>query len=731
MTLVAAGCGDPSSPGSGDSDVDAVDASTDPTLDGAGDAGDDAAVDADPDAGDAGDAADEALAAWCGPAWDDVRVRVDDTLAELTLDEKAAVMHGQLPLPIDGTWQTFGVERLDIPPMHMLDGPRGLSRFSGRTGTAYPVAMARGATWDANLETEVGRMIGAELRLAGADTLLAPTVNVLRHPRWGRAQETYGEDPHHIGVLGAAFVRGAQDHVMAVVKHYAANSIEDTRFEVDVQVDERTLHEVYLPHFRRIVQDAEVAGVMSAYNRVNGAWSSESAPLLRDTLRGEWGFHGFVVSDWIQGTHDTVPAIEAGLDIEMPYGAVYGPALVEAVESGQVDEALVDAAVTRILRTRWCFDARTRAPDIETIESDAALNLAEEVAARGMVLLENRDDALPLGDAGVIAVVGPLADAENTGDRGSSHVNSTDVVTPLEGLTARFGDRVVHVPGALDDDASREALAGADVVVAVIGYTEDEEGEGQIAAGDREALTLPDDDLAVLRAAAAVHDRVVAVVVTGSAFTIADERDATEALVVAWYAGARGGDALAALLAGDRDFTGRLPVVFAAADADLPTFDNTSLTVTYDGLHGYRHLAANETAPLYPFGHGRSYATLAWSSAAIARDGSDVVATVTVTNEGTLDAVETVQVYASGPTGGVSLAPLDLRGFAQVTLAPGASDTVEVRVPIDDLAHRDVATHGWQVEPGGWTFALARDTDRVEHSVTLQLDGGPVRGPAP
>ena len=680
-------------------------------------------ADASADASDAVDPAAEALTAWCGAGSAAIETRIDSTLQALTLEQKASLMHGSVALT-NGTWETPAIPEQDIPGFHMLDGPRGLSRMSKRTGTAFPVAMARGATWDAELERRVGAMIGAELRLIGADVLLAPTVNILRHPRWGRAQETYGEDPFQMGVLGAAFVEGVQEHVMAVVKHYAANSIEDTRLEVDVHLAERTLREVYLPHFRRIVRDAKVAGVMTAYNQVNGAWASESVPLIREILHDDWGFAGFTVSDFIWGTHDPVKALTAGLDVEMPLPNVYGDPVTEAVTAGDVDVALVDAAVRRILRSQWCFRELTTAPEITETESSEALALAREAARKGMVLLRNDDAALPIDRGGLptIVVVGSLAEAENTGDRGSSHVDSTDVVTMLEGLQQAAGEAtVVHIPGELTTQADQDAVAAADVVVAVVGYSEDEEGEGQIAAGDRESLALPDDDIAVLSAVAALNDRVVAVVVGGSSFTLDGWADGPEAIVVAWYAGAQGGHALADLLYGAANFQGRLPITFAARDADHPAFDNQSLRVDYGYFHGYRHLQNEAVAPLFPFGFGLAYTDFAYGSLEVARDDGALMVKVAVRNAGDVAGVETVQVYVSAPGQAVEMAPRDLRGFAQVALDAGETRAVEVRIPTDELRYWDEARRSWQLEPGDHLIQVGPNVATLPLSASVSL----------
>src|SRR5262245_48728798 len=361
----------------------------------------------------------EPITMWsCGDA---VERRVDALLGQMTLAEKVEQMTGSGF--IDGAWRTPANARLGIPGFAMLDGPRGVSLMAGRA-TSFPVAMARGASWDTELEERVGEAIGAEARAKGASVLLAPTLNLLRHPRWGRAQETYGEDPLHLGRMAVGFIRGAQRHVIGTAKHYALNSIEDTRLVVDVLVDERTLREVYLPHFRMAVQEGHVGSVMAAYNKVNGQYCAENYHLLHEILDEDWGFAGFVESDWFVGTRSTLLSAWAGLDIEMPVPVYYGEPLESSVEGGAVPLWVVDDAVRRILRTKFCFrldrDPPQREPDV--VQSPAHLDLALEVARKSIVLLKNAGGTLPLDGVASLVVVGDQADIASLGDAGSSIV---------------------------------------------------------------------------------------------------------------------------------------------------------------------------------------------------------------------------------------------------------------------------------------------------------------------
>ncbi|MFO0610531.1 MAG: glycoside hydrolase family 3 N-terminal domain-containing protein [Polyangiales bacterium] len=673
-----------------------------------------------------------ATRAYC-PADDAVvEARVTSLLAGMTAAEKASLLHGASLAVVDGTWRVPGLDGRGVPGFRMTDGPRGVSALTTRTATVWPVPMMRGATWDPSLERRVGEALAVEARSVGADVLLAPTMNLLRHPRWGRAQETYSEDTHHLGAMAAAFIEGAQSRgVLATAKHYAANSIEATRHTVDVRVEPRALREVYLPHFRRAVVEARVAAVMSAYNQVDGAWADQSRPLLTDVLRGEWGFAGFVMSDWVFGTHGDVDSLRAGLDVEMPTGLRFRN-LAAAVGDGRLAERELDESARRVLRAQLCYglDARPVVRDAPTERlTPEHLALAREVARRGVVLLRNEAaggaPALPFGpDVRSVVVAGRLADVDNLGDRGSSRVLPGEVVSALEGIRARPGVTVTHLRGATIDAAGEAAVRAADAVVVVTGNDADDEGEGEIGAGDRASLSLRAEEASLIERLASLHGRVVVVLEGGAAIT-APWRGAVEALAFAFYPGAEGGAALAEVLFGDASPSGRLPFSIPAREEDLPPFDNTSPQVTYGYLHGYRHLSANNVAPAYAFGAGLSYTRFAWRDVAVdravLRAGESLAVSVTVANEGTVRARETVQVYVGVPGSRVTRAPRDLRGFAQVELAPGEVRRVTATVRADDLAYWDDARR-WVLEPGAYEAIVARDAVDAGLRVSFRVE---------
>jgi len=638
----------------------------------------------------------------------DVEERVNELVSQMTLDEKVAQMAGEGPisLPDDGfLWSAPGVERLGVPPFRMSDGPRGVTGAQG--ATTFPVGMARGATWEPEIEQRVGAAMGRELRAFGGNVLLAPTINNLRHPSWGRSQETYGEDAHHLSRMAVAFVRGVQEHVLANPKHYAANSIEDTRFEVDVTIDERTLREIYLPHFRAAVLEGGAASVMSAYNAVNGQFCGEHEHLLKQILKTDWGFDGFVLSDFIFGMNSTLGSAMNGLDLDMPVARVYGEALLAAVDDGDVPESVIDDAVRRMVRKKLQHGLDQPSDlDGSVLGNDEHLALAREAAVAGSVLLRNESSALPLDMRALeqIAVVGLLADTPNTGDGGSSKTRPAFVVTPLQGIQDAVGDEVAveHIGKDVLGAEDLALIEAADAVIVVTGLTAEDEGESLIGAGDRVDLGLSAERVKLIQDAAAANDRAIVVLEGGSAITMGEWLTDIEALLMAWYPGQMGGHAIADLLFGDANPSGKLPITFPTGLDQLPAFDNESLEVTYDYFHGYRYVDRNGSTPEFPFGFGLSYTTFTVdnlrASPTEAVAGDLVRFSVDVTNTGSVAGAEVIQVYVTYPGSAVERSERELKGFAKVTLEPGSTQTVEVSVPVNDLAYYDVDEAAWALE---------------------------------
>nr|WP_310524656.1 glycoside hydrolase family 3 C-terminal domain-containing protein [Polymorphobacter sp.] len=679
--------------------------------------------------------------------------RVEAILAAATLAEKVGMMSGKgffKALKEDGgVWAARpyraggGIDRLGVPAFWFTDGPRGVARGQS---TCFPCTMARGASFDVGLERRIGEAMGIEIRAQGCNLNGAVCINLLRHPAWGRAQETYGEDPCHLGAMGAALGMGIQAHnVCATVKHFALNSMENTRFQVDVSIDERSLHEVYLPHFKQVL-DAGVASVMSAYNRVNGEYCGQNRHLLTDILRGEWGFGGFVHSDWVMGVYKLYGA-GAGLDVENPEPLVFGERLVAAVEAGSVAPEVIETACRRILTTLYRFEcAQDPLPayPLSLVASAPHVALALEAAEKSAVLLAN-DGVLPLGRQVRLAVLGRLAGLENTGDNGSSKVRAPHIVTALAGLCAAIGDDHVVVGDESDLVAATAAAASADAVVVVVGYTAAEEGEfipgdltlGQEAVpdhvpdvvadsrkgrpfsigGDRTELGLPAAQVALIEAAVASGKPVIVVIVAGSAVMVEAWHGKVAAILQSFYSGMEGGTALARLLFGDVSPAGRLPFTVARDAGDYPFFDREATAISYDYWHGYARLARDGAKARYPFGHGLSYSRFETRALAVHQAGERLDFTIAVTNTGGVAADHVVLLWAEAPGGVQPCWPRRLAAFARASLAPGETCIVPLSVALSALRWRDVATHGWRLEPGEWRFVIAETAEALPAQV--------------
>ncbi len=528
-------------------------------------------------------------------------------------------------------------------------------------------------------------------------------------------------------------VEAVQAHnVMGCAKHFALNSIDETRNKVDVRVDERTLREVYLPHFKRLA-DADVASFMSSYNKVNGDYAAESRHLLREILKQEWGYRGFVMSDFFAGVYDGKKGALAGLDLEMPWTVAYGKKLQAAVEAGEVPAALVDEAVLRLLRRK--IDYATRPDPISypasLVRAAEHVALTREAAEKSLVLLKN-DGLLPLDASSLksLAVVGRLADAPNLGDYGSSRVYppAGSVVSVVAGLRSRLGPaRVVHEPGA-DLAKAKAAARAADAVVVVAGFDQSDEGEyipqkpsKDEWGGDREDLALKVVDRALIEAVAAENPKTIVVLIGGTAVTVEEWQQKAAAILHAFYPGEQGGAAIARILTGEVNPSGKLPFTLPKDPSQLPPFDNRSLSVEYGYYHGYTLADKKGFEPRYPFGYGLSYtkyayANLALDSAKVRADGT-VTASVDVTNTGSRAGEEIVQLYAGFPASTVDRPVKLLRGFEKVALAPGETKRVALPLRAKDLVYYDTAAKKWVVERAAHTVLVgpsSRPSDLLE-----------------
>ncbi|MDT0184026.1 glycoside hydrolase family 3 C-terminal domain-containing protein [Microbacterium sp. ARD31] len=675
-----------------------------------------------------------------------VEAAVEELLAELTDGELLGLLDGditvrsmtKLPGMIkSGAVGAAQIPRIGFPGVQFTDGPRGVV-IEG--STAFPVSMARAATWDPDLEREVGHAMGLEGRAQGANYSGAVCINLLRHPSWGRAQESYGEDPVLTGRMGVGLTLGLRPNVMACVKHFALNSMENARFRVDVRVDDHALHEVYLPHFKAVI-DAGAETVMSAYNSVNGKFMDVNKVLLTDVLRDEWGFEGFVTSDWVFGTHDGLESLEAGLDIEMPLSLLRARELPKALKDGRLDRETVLTSARRIVGTilRHAATRDEAEPSRSVVASAEHRALARKVAERSMVLLKND----PVGGVPVLpfsptitrlAVIGALADQSNMGDRGSSLVHPPSSVTPLAGLHEALPDIDIEYADGSDLTAAAAAARRADAVVVVVGMDHDDEGErienddidisflgfpftlapvrwllkkmprkntSQFGrGGDRESLTLHPGDERLVAAIAAANPRTTVVLIGGSAIIVEAWRQKVPAIVHAWYPGMEGGRALANVLTGAVEPGGRLPVAVPTDAAHLPFFDAEARTIVYDASWGQRKLDQDGHAAAFPFGFGLGYTTFEIELIDHSAAEENGTARVRVRNTGERLGSTVAQVYAVD-TAAKRVVP-QLVGFRRVELAPGAEAVVDVHLDLTPTRERDPQTRVWSRRPGTW-----------------------------
>ncbi|GGO27564.1 glycosyl hydrolase [Microbispora rosea subsp. aerata] len=656
--------------------------------------------------------------------------RILDTL---TLEQKAALLSGR------DFWTTKPLEEAGIPSIALCDGPHGVRREAGGSNhlgineslpaTCFPPAVAVGSSWDPEVAARIGAAIGREGRALGVAVVLGPGVNIKRSPLCGRNFEYYSEDPLLSGVLGAAHVAALQaEGPGASVKHFAANNQETERMRVSADVDERTLREIYFPAFERVLTQARPATVMCSYNRVNGVHASQNRWLLTDVLRREWGFSGVVVSDW-GAVQDRVAALAAGLDLEMPgTGGASDRRIVDAVRAGELDEAVVNASVRRVVALTARHSGVSGAFD-----ADAHHALARELAAECAVLLKNDHNALPLSPRARIAVIGEFAVRPRFQGGGSSHINATRVDAALDAIRAHAPDAVYAQGFSLDgtgDDrllraAAAEAAAAADVAVVFAGLGEREESEGF----DRETLGLPAAQVELIRAVAAAARRTVVVLSNGGVVSLEGWHDEVDAVLEGWLLGQAGGSAIADILFGVVNPSGRLAESIPMRLQDTPSYLNfpgEAGHVRYgEGVMvGYRYYETVERPVRYPFGHGLSYTTFTVGGLTVAHTGDDTATvTVTVTNTGQRAGKHVVQVYVSTTAGPVRRPARELRAFTKVSLAPGESRTVTLPLDRRAFAYYDVPLGRWVVAPGDYTIQICENASAVVAETTIRLDG--------
>jgi beta-glucosidase len=695
---------------------------------------------------------------------------IDKLISQMTLEEKIGMLHG------NSMFANAGVKRLGIPELKMADGPLGVREEISRDNwapagltndfaTYYPAGGGLAATWNTEMAHTFGTSLGEELRARDKDMLLSPAINMVRTPLGGRTYEYMSEDPFLNKKIAVPLIVGLQEKdVMACVKHYAANNQETNRDFVDVQIDERTLREIYLPAFEASVKEAKAYSIMGAYNKFRGEYLCENDYMLNKILRDEWGFKGIVVSDWA-AVHSTAKSLKNGLDIEMgtpkPFNEFFlADKLIAAVKSGEVSEKEIDLHVKRILRVLFQVKAMGGGERAKgSIATEAHYQDAYKIAAEAIVLLKNENNALPLKLDGVksIAVIGNNATKKNALGGFGAGVKTKREVTPLEGLKNRLPSsiKINYAEGYLERYEEKnkgnlgnitstgpvtidqldpakvqeavEAAKNSDVAIIFAGSNRDYETE----ASDRRDLHLPFGQEELIKKVLAVNPKTIVVMIAGAPFDINETSQKSSALIWSWFNGSEGGNALADVILGKVNPSGKLPWTMPKALKDSPAHATNSFpgdkAVNYaEGiLIGYRWFDTKNIAPLFPFGYGLSYTTFGFENAktdktTYAQDET-ITVSVEVKNTGKVDGKEVVQLYSSKSDSKITRAAQELKGFKKTLVKSGSSNTVTIKVPVKELAYYDVAAKKWTVEPGKYTLKLGNSSRDIKKEIVVTI----------
>ena len=630
---------------------------------------------------------------------DEFDARAKAIVAQMTLDEKLSQLYG-----VSTKTQTRivpGLDRLQIPAMTVTNGPAGAGPAGpghGGPATALPAPISLAATWDVDAAKANGEVAAIESRELGNLFLESPDINIARTPHNGRTFESFGEDPFLAGKLAVGNIQAIQDqHVIANVKHFAANNQETDRFKIDEIIDERTLREIYLPAFETAVVDGHVGSVMGAYNKINGSFCCENEMLLKQVLKGDWHFDGFVTSDF-GAVHSTLGCALNGLDVEMPSGKFWGK-LKPLIDSGQVPVAVIDDKLVRRYRTMMKLGAWS-APVQKPIDETAGATVARRLAIEGTVLLKNDRNLLPLKTAGLksIALIGPGAARASTGGGGSSHVKPLHSITTLQGLAQKLGNGVtITVDEGKDIDKAMALAKSVDLALVLLVDHQSEGTDHPIS------LTAGQDQLT--EAVLSANANSIVILKTGGP-VLMPWIDHASAILELWYPGEEEGNALTAVLFGDADPSGRLPITFPRSDNDLPTntvarYPGVDGQVRYsEGLFvGYRWYDKQKIQPLFPFGFGLSYTRFEYKNLVV--KPAEKTVEFDVANVGDRPGVTVAQIYLGLPDSPAVAEPVrQLKGFARLELPAGKS--VHQVIPLDSRALRywDTPSHGWKQSAG-------------------------------
>ncbi|MES2107437.1 MAG: glycoside hydrolase family 3 C-terminal domain-containing protein [Bacteroidota bacterium] len=686
--------------------------------------------------------------------------KIDAIVKTLTLEEKIKMLHA------NSKFGSAGVERLGIPGLMTDDGPLGVredvkenwssANLTTDSATFFPNGSALAATWNPSLAYRYGHDMGEEARARKKYIILAPAFNICRTPLCGRTYEYYSEDPFLNSRLAVQSVQGIQSqNIAACVKHFAVNNQEVERGRVNVEVDERTLQEIYLPAFKATITEANAWTIMSAYNKLRGVYCAENAYLLNDLLKKQWKFKGIVISDW-GGTHSTVASANNGLDLEMgsvdPYSSYYlANPLLDSVKAGKVSVKTIDEKVHRIL---WVIYHTSMAenPPAGKINTPQHISTAYDIAAESIVLLKNDKQLLPLNTSQIksIAVIGDNATRTfHLGGFGAG-VKVRYEITALAGLKNRLGEKVkityaqgykgVYKPGRRnaanepekpDTTLQNEAVANAksaDMAMVFIGGNREYESEGH----DRKDLSLPFHEQELVDAVTAANPNTIVVFVGGAPYDLGKIKKNNHTIIWSWYNGLENGNALADVLMGKVNPSGKMPFTFPVELKDSPAhalnaYPGENLTVDYkEGLLvGYRWFDTKKIEPMYCFGYGLSYTNYQYQSIQIAKKtykpGENITAIVKVKNTGKYAGKETIQLYVSKPNSIVERPEKELKAFKKVMIKPGETVSVALSIPVKDLAWYDVKTSGWKVEPGKYTLLAGTSSKDIKETGSITV----------
>ena len=648
---------------------------------------------------------------------------------QMTLEEKAALLSGK------GEWQTWNIDRLGIPSVYCSDGPHGIRKQAGAgdhlglnpslPATCFPTAATVANSWDPSLGEEIGKALGEEAAAQGVDIVLGPGLNIKRSPLCGRNFEYFSEDPYLAGKMAAGYVRGIQSQgKYACPKHFAVNSQELRRMAMDAVVDERTLREIYLTGFEIAVKEGGAKAIMTSYNQVNGTYANENTHLLKDILRGEWGYDGLVITDW-GGSNDHVKGVQAGSDLEMPNpGMDSARQIVKAVQEGRLSEEALDACAERLVKAALELQ---KAEKRESFDEKVHHALAKKAAAESAVLLKNRDHILPLKPGIRVALIGDFAFEPRYQGAGSSMVNTTKLDKMSEliedcGLTVTGVVRGYKRSGGTDAVMEKEAVDLAkvsDVVLYCFGLDELSESEGV----DRSHMRIPQNQISLLEAISRVNENIVGILSAGAAVEM-PWHHTLKAILHGCLCGQAGAGALLDIIAGKVNPSGKLAETYPVRYEDTPAFsyfpgEQRNSEYRESIYVGYRYYDTAKVRALYPFGFGLSYTRFEYSDLSVDESGAEFI----LTNSGQMDGAETAQLYVGKKDAKVFRPEKELKGFLKVFLKAGESR--KVRIPFDDKTFRywNVRTDRWETEGGVYTILIGADCEDIRLKTETEVEG--------